>query len=1694
MEVYYLMEKNRKISWILIAVMLVGLFSGIQLVFPQEVAAEDAGAGSPDSTTPAGTVYSTTSVSLTWLQDIFGSSVNTTDNRITVNVDGSVTVASLGGKGKISSSQDGIAFYNTELAAGTPFQITADVLVNSFAGGNNQVSFGLMLRNNKDIAGVTSGSSTGKSSFVAVGAVNQGIQAFSRASDTATSLNTIAFSAVTPIASNTYSLKLTYTAEGKCYVSCGSNTAAVDATGFFTNSTFFVGLFAARDTSVTFSNIQVVTNVSSLTLQQPTKRDYLLGESFDPTGMSVTANYSDGPSETLSSSDYIITGFNNTTEGTKTVTVAYGGHKASFDITMTKLTCTALSIAYTPAKTTYYIGDQIDTLGMVVRGTFNTGAVRTLDVSEYTISGFDTTTAGKKTVTLAYFEAPHASATFDITVRNSVLQGIEIMRQPAKAAYYIGETLNLSGLVVKAVYDDSSVILQSNEYEVDSTGFDTTTTGTKTVAIKYKGFSINLPLTVQARSLTGIEITTLPKTTFYVGESFNRTGLVVSKVFDSGETEVLAESEYNVDSLAFSSSTPGACNIIIRPNDTTIEAISYTVTVRPQTTYTWGPVIFGQSSSASRNFISATNPGTIDGTITLTALEGGGKVTGAHDGISYYYTVINGAEDNFVLSADVKVLAFAKETPDNQEAFGLMVRDAIGTNLDSSVFSSNIAIVGGYRGVTNGVVRSGVTTSAGNVGTVMDPTNWGLPRPTTANTYPAANYRLTLTKTNTGFTVSLNGNPATTSTFYMPANFNCQDPNLYVGFFVARLATIEVSNVSFSVSAAATDAPAVLPPPVATAPTLDIVSLTATSKTDYTLEFVSNVNGTATIKQDETIIASDVPVTANETFAQNTTITADAETDFTITLTPDTSQLLTSYDRLVSNFTVAMKIFETSDGAIYVSPTGASTATGEKADPVDLDTALQFVKEGQTIYMLGGTYNRTTAVTIPMQNDGSASGLKTLSAYNGEAVLIDFGTIASGIQIGGSYWHITGINVTRSNNNGILVGGNNNIIERCTVYANANTGLQISRFLPTLANADWPANNLILNCDAYDNRDASENNADGFAAKLTCGEGNVFRGCIAHNNIDDGWDLYTKAETGPIGAVLIEDCIAYNNGTLTNGRVGAGDKNGFKLGGEGIAVANIIRNSIAFGNGAAGFTSNSNPAVQAYNCTSYNNTGANFVFTTSSTITPQFTANNVISYRSASGVADSYPAALRNGVNYFWNGTASVNSLGMVLPSSYFASLTPSLPYQRDAQGNIIWGNFLRHITSSNDGGETSSGSTTAAPLPPSTSPAPTVTLPAPALDGKGNATITVPAATIQQALTKATAGEDGIKTVGLIIPQVPGATAYNSVLPVSTFNAASLAQRVEVRTALGTVSIPGNMLNNAGLGTADVSLSIASVNKDSLSADIKAQIGNRPVIELSVSSEGKSIRYDNPDAPVNISIPYTPSADELKDPEHIVVWYIDGSGNAIAVPNGRYDAATGTVVFSTTHFSTYAITSAHVTFNDLSGFSWAKKSIEVLASKGVIGGTSDKAFTPAAKITRAEYTEWLVRALGLSAKADSGFSDVEPKDSHYGAVVTAKKLGIVKGTGNNRFNPGAPISRQEMFVMAARALRLTGKLITGDMSGSLSSFRDNASVSPYAVNDIAALIKSRLIKGNTGDINPHNHATRAEAASFLYEVYNRNR
>lgn len=378
---------------------------------------------------------------------------------------------------------------------------------------------------------------------------------------------------------------------------------------------------------------------------------------------------------------------------------------------------------------------------------------------------------------------------------------------------------------------------------------------------------------------------------------------------------------------------------------------------------------------------------------------------------------------------------------------------------------------------------------------------------------------------------------------------------------------------------------------------------------------------------------------------------------------------------------------------------------------------------------------------------------------------------------------------------------------------------------------------------------------------------------------------------------------------------------------------------------------------------------------------------------------------------------------------------------------------------------------------------------------GTGMAKSEISAAALTQAAELAKADKDGIKKISLELQKAQGAKGYELVLPGTVLTQGALTQKVEINTEIAKLELPSNMLKSSTTvpQNANISVGVAVVDKSTLDAKSKEAIGDRPVVEINLKVDGKATSWSNPSAPVSVSIPYKPAAQELKNPEHIVVYSMDGAGNRVVVPSGKYNALTGEVTFTTTNFGKYAIGYVEKSFSDIGEYGWAKKEIEVLASKGIIQGTAETTFAPSENITRADFLLLLVKSLGLGAKVEENFNDVAAGTYYYEAVGIAKKLGISQGRDNNRFAPEDKISRQEMMVLTTRAMKAAGKLnSTGSTAAQLDRFSDKGAVESYAVESIAALVKDGMVQGAGSMLNPLGNATRAEIAVLMYRIYNK--
>lgn len=687
----------------------------------------------------------------------------------------------------------------------------------------------------------------------------------------------------------------------------------------------------------------------------------------------------------------------------------------------------------------------------------------------------------------------------------------------------------------------------------------------------------------------------------------------------------------------------------------------------------WQSTIFGVSTSKENNRITVDddsktvtiNAGNQDGSKT------GGKITGSNDGISYYYTEIDPSK-NFELSGTVKINYFEKKCPDNQAGFGIMARDVLGVKDDISLSPSNMVLVGGYKGKVQSVFRKGVTKDlSGKI--IMEGAHEFSKRPANDGT---ATYKLSLKKTNTGYVACVDDGEE--QIYYRPKQLEVLDnKKIYVGFFAARVASITVSDIDLKTTKASSDLALIKEPDKIVKPEINIISPNISSKSKYDLCLKATINGNIIVKQRDKVVY-DGKIEKDIILKVDTKIEKGKNT-FNIKYSIDIDNANENIDPIEEVHDVNFKNYGVENGDIYVSPNGKANGKGTEDDPIDIYSATNYTNDGQTIKVKGGIYHLTSPIVIDKNNSGTEAKVKTLISYDKERAKFDFSKASNGFTLEGDYWKVYGIDVTntKDKNHGITIAGNNNVVERVKTYKNGDSGLQISGDIND-SKENWPKNNLILNCDSYDNIDSAMNNADGFAAKISCGEGNIFRGCISHNNCDDGWDLFTKLENGTIGAVTIEDCIAYENGTLTDGTVTKGDGNGFKLGGEGISVKNVLKNSLAFNNNANGITGNSNPAIITIDCKSVDNKKANYGLDYYTNAKLDYSLINNISIRTKDGEKDDVPKSVLSKDNYFYDGILSKNKSGKEFKVSTFRSVQMPEVVERDDDWNIILGDYMK--------------------------------------------------------------------------------------------------------------------------------------------------------------------------------------------------------------------------------------------------------------------------------------------------------------------------------------------------------------------------------------------------------------------------------
>jgi hypothetical protein len=253
-------------------------------------------------------------------------------------------------------------------------------------------------------------------------------------------------------------------------------------------------------------------------VELPTKTTYTVGDTFSTDGLEVNASYKSGKViKNVNHSDLEIIG-SEISEGQNKIIVSYDTYsitaltKEGEGITVVGVP-NELTITTPPSNTTFYVGDRIDLSGMTLKYKSLTEE-KEISVADCTVTPNILTTAAEHEVTVSY---KNSSVTVKVsaTEKPPFVNKLEIVSQPTKTEYYVGEAIDLSGMLLKYTTESGEKIVSLSECIVSHTTLPTA--GNHTVIVVYENLTITLTLTA-VKKTTGNDTPTLPETNINVAD------------------------------------------------------------------------------------------------------------------------------------------------------------------------------------------------------------------------------------------------------------------------------------------------------------------------------------------------------------------------------------------------------------------------------------------------------------------------------------------------------------------------------------------------------------------------------------------------------------------------------------------------------------------------------------------------------------------------------------------------------------------------------------------------------------------------------------------------------------------------------------------------------------------------------------------------------------------------------------------------------------------------------------------------------------------------------------------------------------------------------------------------------------------------------------------------------------------------
>lgn len=299
-------------------------------------------------------------------------------------------------------------------------------------------------------------------------------------------------------------------------------------------------------------NVKVIPKVVDLIsiVKSPTKRNYIVGQHFDPSGMVVRAHYNDGSYQDVTGYNWSPQVFDTVGDNIK-VEISYEGKTAELEVSVIEKIIVKIAVSAPPTKTSYVVGQSFNPAGMVITAYYNDDSQAELKDYSYTPEIFNY--ANDKYPVIIHHEDLTASLT--VKVEPKTLKSIYISKDPDKKTYIIGQQFKPDGMIVKGNYNDGTSSVIESGYTWDPTVFNKAGTGIP-VHISYKSCTATTFVDVEKDSVTEIKMTKPPnKTTYYVGQDFDRSGMEITAIYKSGRKAVVDNYSYSPSTFTKSSNS-----------------------------------------------------------------------------------------------------------------------------------------------------------------------------------------------------------------------------------------------------------------------------------------------------------------------------------------------------------------------------------------------------------------------------------------------------------------------------------------------------------------------------------------------------------------------------------------------------------------------------------------------------------------------------------------------------------------------------------------------------------------------------------------------------------------------------------------------------------------------------------------------------------------------------------------------------------------------------------------------------------------------------------------------------------------------------------------------------------------------------------------------------------------------------------